>query len=169
MAVKTHVSEEEYLRTAFDGVDQEYDDGELIERGMPDEPHSKTQTGASGYFHILRKLEHLPFFSRTELRVRLRPRRYVVPDVAVWWPAPPAERVPSTPPLIVIEILSTDDRMSQVLGKLQEYVDWGVPHVWFIDPYTRKLATYDRGGLHYVSEFAVPETNRAFTPADLFD
>lgn len=88
----------------------------------------------------------LPFYSRPELRHRLRAGRYLIPDMAVYWPAPPEAKVPDTPPLIAIEILSPDDRMGDALSKLREYVDWGVPHVWFIDPDARQLAIFDRTG-----------------------
>jgi Uma2 family endonuclease len=37
--------------------------------------------------------------------------------------------VPDTPPLIVVEILSPDDRLTEVREKLEEYRAWGVPHV----------------------------------------
>jgi len=169
MAVKSTLSEEEYLRTSFPGVDQEYDDGELVERALPDHPHSKVQNNACVFFSLLRKVDKLPFHSRPELRHRVRPGRFLIPDVAVFWPEEPNEAVPSKPPLIVIEILSPDDTMSRVLDKLREYLAWGVPHIWFVDPYRRELAVYDRAGLHYVTEFAVPEANRALTVADLFD
>jgi Uma2 family endonuclease len=169
MAVKSLLSEEEYLRTSFDGVDQEYQDGELVERGMPDDAHSEVQSNSGYFFTDLRKSEGLLFYARTELRHRVAKGRYLIPDLSVHWPTKPTQAVPSTPPLIVIEILSADDRMARVLEKLREYVDWGVPHVWFIDPYKRELATFDLGGLHYVTEFVVPETSRRLTLADLFD
>ena len=169
MAVKTSVTEAEYLRTSFPGVDQEYRDGELVERAMPDNSHSEVQGSGCTFFNNLRKLHSLPFHARPELRHRVRRGRYLIPDLAVYWPTGPSEPVPSAPPLIVMEILSTDDRMSEVLGKLDEYLDWGVPHVWLVDPRKRQLSVYDRGGLRHVPEFPVPEAGRPLTIADLFD
>jgi Uma2 family endonuclease len=162
-------TEEEYLRTSFDGLDLEFRDGELVERGIPDLPHSTAQMGSAGFFWDLHKQEGLPFFSRMALRHQLRPGRYLIPDVAVHWPNPPAEAVPSYPPLIVIEVLSLDDRMSEVLAKFQEYVTWGVPHVWLIDPRSRQLSISDRQGLRHVESFPVPEANRVLGPSDIFD
>lgn len=69
----------------------------------------------------------------------------------------------------MIEILSPDDRMSVVLAKLEEYLNWGVPHVWFVAPHTRVLSVYHRGGLHTVSQFKIPEANRPLAVANLFD
>lgn len=82
---------------------------------------------------------------------------------------PPAEDVPSQPPLIVIEVLSPDVRMPDALAKFQEYVASGVPHVWLIDPRTRQLSIYDRQGLLHVDKFPVPEANRPLRVADIFD
>ena len=169
MAVKTSITEEEYLRTSFAGVDQEYQNGDLVERAMPDDYHSEVQINAGTFFQNLRRTESLPFYGRTELRHCIRAGRYLIPDVSVHWPQRPSELVPSNPPLIVIEILSPDDRMSVVIAKLEEYLNWGVAHVWFVDPHTRVLSVYDRTGLHTVSEFQVPHANRTITVADLFD
>jgi Uma2 family endonuclease len=169
MAVKVGLTEAEYLRTSFPGVDSEFRDGELVERAMPDFPHSNTQMECGGFFRDLRKKDGLPFYPCPELRHQVRPGRYLIPDVAVHWPNPPAEAVPSHPPLIVIEVLSLDDRMSEVLAKFQEYVAWGVPHVWLIDPRSRQLSIYDRQGLRHVEAFPVPEANRVLGPSDIFD
>jgi Uma2 family endonuclease len=168
MAVHVGLSEGEYLRTSFSGVDREFRDGELVERAMPDFPHSSAQMGTGGFFLQLRKQEGLPFYPLPELRHRVRAGRFLIPDLAVHWPEAPAEDIPSRAPLIVIEILSPDDRMSEVLGKLQEYVAWGVPHVWLIDPRSRQFSIYDRQGLRHVEEFPVPEANRPLRAADIF-
>ncbi|MCC6536794.1 MAG: Uma2 family endonuclease [Bryobacterales bacterium] len=170
MAVKTGMTEEEYLRTSFPGVDQEFRDGELVERAMPDTGHSTAQVNFIYFFEALRRQAGLPFYSRPELRHRLRAGRYLIPDVAVYWPERPAAKVPDAPPLIAIEILSPDDRMGDALSKLREYVDWGVPQVWFIDPDARQLAIFDRtGSLRRVPHFGVPHTERRLTASDLFD
>jgi len=160
------VPEEEYLRTSFSGLDQEYRDGELVERSIPDYLHGKTQLRSGGFFGARSKTHKL--FSTTETRLRLRPGRYLIPDVSVFWPDEPTAAIPEIRPLITIEILSPDDRMSEVREKLQEYVDWGVPHVWLVDPRTRTL--YEcRDGLHEVSSFSIPEAGLKVSPADIFD
>ena len=69
----------------------------------------------------------------------------------------PREAVPSEPPLIVIEILSPDDRMSETLNKLSEYRAWGVRHVWLVDPETRGLYTYAGSGLSGTDAFQLAE------------
>ncbi|MCP6756852.1 Uma2 family endonuclease, partial [Klebsiella pneumoniae] len=71
-------------------------------------------------------------------------------------------------PFIAIEILSLDDRMTEVRGKLEEYRAWGVPHVWLVDPHSRRLYTCDEG-LHEVESLRVPELDLVVTPADAFE
>lgn len=166
MATKAVLSEAEYLRTSFPGVDQEFHDGEIIERTTPDLLHGEVQSNLSAFFRN-RKSSHRTF-SYSELRLRLRPDRVMIPDVTVFWPEKPTEAVPSTLPLIAIEILSPDDRMSEVRNKLQEYTDWGVPHVWLIDPHMKRLYLC-KDGLHEVPSYTLPEINLNVTPADLFD
>src|SRR5262249_6721178 len=102
-----------------------------------------------------------------ELRVRIRTDRYMIPDVSVFLGCEPEERVPSKPPLIAIEILSSDDRLAEVREKLEEYHDWGVPHVWLIDPHARRFYTCD-GSFIEVPTLRIPELNVELTPSQLF-
>jgi len=43
MESKAAIPVEDYLHTSFPDLDKEYRDGELVERSLPDNPHSKTQ------------------------------------------------------------------------------------------------------------------------------
>ena len=115
---KTGWSVEEYLHTSFPDLDREYRDGELIERSSPDYPQGKTQLLLAAFFAALRK--RLSIFPCTETRMRIRSRRYVIPNLAVFWPDEPSG-VPDTTPLVAIEILSVNDRLSEVRDKLAEY------------------------------------------------
>ena len=166
MPVKAGLSEEEYLRTSFSGVDQEYKDGELVERSVPDFFHGDTQ----GAFYALFKQHRKPLklFASVETRVNPRAGRYMIPDVSVFWPDKPTEETLEMRPLIVIEVLSRDDRMVDVRAKLQEYADWGVPHIWLVDPRQRLFYLF-HDGLHEVKSFAVPEVKLEINPADVFD
>ena len=56
---------------------------------------------------------------------------------------------------MVIEIISPDDRYSEVLEKLAEYQQWGVPHIWVVDPHRKTLAAYDAGALVRVPRLAL--------------
>src|SRR5262245_39360886 len=143
MGAKTAISLEQYLHTSFPDLDREYRGGELVERSLPDYLHGKTQAMLVAFFLALRG--KLALFPSVETRMRLKPDVVLIPDVSVFHPTEPTGRVPDTPPFVVIEILSPDDRMTAVRAKLQEYRAWGVQHVWLVDPYERRLYTCDAG------------------------
>lgn len=85
----------------------------------------------------------------------------------MFWPAPAGKRVPDDPPFIVMEIVSPDDRLSEVLAKLDEYLAWGVPHIWLVDPQNGTFAVYGASGLRRVPHFDIPHTDRRLTVVDL--
>ncbi len=166
MGVKTLITAEEYLQTSFDNPDKEYRDGVLEDRSLPDNLHSKVQVFLCVFFFALRQSARL--FPRSELRVKLRDGRYMIPDVSVFHGVDPVDAVPSNPPLIAVEILSPDDSMSTVRSKLEDYRIWGVPHVWLIDPHSRRLYTCD-GELREVAELTIPELSITIPNAELFE
>src|SRR5277367_6593108 len=106
MGAKAGVSVNEYLHTSFPDLDREYRDGALVERSLPDYLHGRTQVLLGVFFEALRK--RLPLFASSETRLKLRDGLFLIPDVSVFWPAPPAPGVPEAPPMIVVEILSPD-------------------------------------------------------------
>lgn len=166
MSTKSAISMEEYLRTSFEDLDREYVDGEIVERSLLDELHSKTQWRLSGLIWDLSKT--LPFQGRPDLRSRVRATRVRIPDVAIYAGAEPNASVPTEPPLVAIEILSPDDRHSEVMQKFEEYQAWGVLHVWLVDPHRRRLQMYGSGTLREVSVLEIPEYHVRFTPSDIF-
>ncbi len=64
--------------------------------------------------------------------------------MAVFAGSPPPEQIPSSPPLVVIEITSPDDRHQDLLEKLEEYRTWGVAHVWVVEPELKSLRVLQR-------------------------
>src|SRR5882724_2422932 len=166
MSTKSAVSIEDYLRTSFEGLDREYVDGEIVERTLPDNLHSETQWRLSGLIWDLSK--KLPFHGRTELRSRVAATRVRIPDVSIYAGRNPTDRYPSEPPLVAIEILSQDDRPPKVMQKLKEYSDWGVPHIWLVDPESRTLHVYTEGTLSTVSALAIAEFDVQLTGAEIF-
>jgi Uma2 family endonuclease len=157
---------ETYLHTSFENPDREYRDGRLVRRSLPDYLHAKAQGGVGVLFAALRPgLLVYPAFS---VRLKLRERLYLVPDVAVFYPDEPKERVPATPPFVAVEVLSLDDRMADVRNKLAEYRAWGVIHVWLVDPHSKRMYTCD-AELVEVSMLQINELGMELTPADIFD
>lgn len=166
MASRVQIPVEEYLRTSYEGADREYVDGEVVERNVGNNPHSEVQWRLGAFFWELSK-QH-PAHGRPELRVRVGERRYRVVDLAVYAGEAPTESVPSSPPLIAVEILSPDDRMSEMIEKLREYRQWGVPHVWLVDPQARALYSLDEDGFGERSRLAVPEFSAELTTEQVF-
>src|SRR5579863_7711246 len=164
MDVLAGISVEQYLHSSFPDLDREYRDGALVERSMPDYLHGKTQALLTALFMALRK--RLSLYPCAETRMMLRAGRFLIPDVAVFHPHEPG-LIPDTPPLIAIEILSPDDRLTEVREKLEEYRTWGVPHVWLVDPRSRRFYKCDPG-LTETSSLSVPELGIEITPHDLF-
>jgi Uma2 family endonuclease len=162
---KTRLSVEEYLHTSFPGLDREYRDGELVERTLPDYLHGKVQGLLFAFFAAIRKT--LQVHPCVETRMKLRTGLYRIPDVAVFSPTEP-DRVPENPPLVVIEVLSLDDRLAEVRDKLEEYKTWGVAHVWLVDPHSRRMYTCETG-LVETQSLKISELGVEVTGADIFE
>lgn len=165
MSASTQISIDEYLHTSFDGPDREYVDGESIERNMGEKKHSRVQFRITGLLYLFSQRQSL--FGFTELRIKLAAGVVRIPDVC-FFSEEPAERVPSTPPLCVIEIVSPDDAHSAVVSKLAEYAAFGVPHVWLIDPQVEKLYVYDAGSLVQTSTLTIETLGLQISSVDLF-
>jgi Uma2 family endonuclease len=128
------ISVREYLSTTY-RPDCDYVDGAVVERNLGEYDHARLQAALIVYFHARRKewgLRAVP-----EQRVQVSPTRFRVPDVCVVV-GEPAEQIFRTPPFICIEILSSDDRLSHMQARVQDYLKFGVPYVWILDPHTRK-------------------------------
>lgn len=166
MAMTTLVAAEEYLRSSYEGLDREFVDGEVVERTMPTFLHSKVQGLLCLLFGLLGR--RFAITTAPELRLALIPGSlYRLPDVSVFAGPEPVEAVPSVPPLAVVEILSPDDRMAEMLGKLREYREFGVLHVWLVDPEGRRLYVFDADGLHPVEQFGLAEYDFVIRLGDL--
>lgn len=73
MATKSAVSLEDYLHTSYPTPDPEYRDGEIVERGVPDYQHGRTQLKLGSFFEACREQHQL--FAAVETRVRVGPAR----------------------------------------------------------------------------------------------
>jgi Uma2 family endonuclease len=58
----------------------------------------------------------------------------------------PMPQIFRTPPLIVIEVLSPDDRVLAMQRKIDDYFRFGVPNVWLVDPEERRAFIYTSEG-----------------------
>lgn len=123
---------EEYLNTSYE-QDKEFVDGRLVDKGMPT------------FFHQLLSAILLRWFYQYERQFRIKAvadvrtqiverARYRLPDVMVLTTPAPAQRVITTIPNAVIEILSPDDRQTENLLRFRDYQQIGVSHVIQMDP-----------------------------------
>lgn len=132
MATTTLVSVEEYLATDYE-PDADYIDGEIEERTMPKKKHSRIQVWLAA-----RWVEHPEVAVYTELRVRISPTRFRVPDILLIKRSQDLdEEIVTRPPLLIVEIRSDEDRIHRMLERIDDYFAMGVPHCWILDPYER--------------------------------
>ena len=163
MATKAQITAEQYLHMTFEH-DAEFVRGEIVERSMPDNFIHVSSSDADGD----RTSDPIhPLFPCPELRLRLEPELTAF-RTSRFSPEPPKQSVPSTPPLLVIEILSKDDRHHDLMEKLEEYRVWGVPNIWVVDPLAKRFATYTELGLQNVSSLALADYPFELTPSILF-
>jgi Uma2 family endonuclease len=135
MSTAAIVSVEEYLSTSY-RPDCDYVDGEIRERNLGEFEHANLQTGLSAWFRTRQLALNIRVL--VEQRVRVSARRYRIPDVCVIYRSQPIEPVFTQPPLICIEILSKDDSLRSVRERVDDYLNFGVPNVWILDPGLRK-------------------------------
>ncbi len=134
MAIASGVSLEEYLRTEYE-PDCDYVDGVLEDRNVGKKKHSRMQGRLVEILSPLAArygLEPLP-----EQRLQVSPTRVRIPDVCLTPKADDSE-VPREPPALCIEILSPDDRFNRLSKVIADYLAFGVPMIWIIDPYDRE-------------------------------
>jgi Uma2 family endonuclease len=140
MSTKVLMNVDEYLRTSFDGADCEFLDGEVVERNMGELEHGDVQGTLSRLLWQFRA--RLGIRVAPEVRIRVNPRRYRIPDISVWRDDNIGARIPEVPPFLAIEVLSPEDRMVRMLPKIQEYLAIGVEYVWLVDPYEKSAICY---------------------------
>lgn len=136
---------EEYLHTSYK-PDLHFVDGEVEERNVGEYDHAKIQTLIS--FLFTQNEAEWQTDALVEQRIRIGSSRVRVCDVTVLRVDAPYEPVITTPPLICIEILSLEDRLTRAEKVLADYFALGVPNIWLIDPTQRTAFTYNSSGLH---------------------
>jgi Uma2 family endonuclease len=164
VATKTQITAEQYLHMTFEH-DAEFVHGEIVERSMPDYIHGRIQALLSSKFEALPPSHRL--LGCAEVRMKIAPDVFRIPDVAAFNMAPQST-VPETPPLVVVEILSKDDRYSGLMQKLEEYRTWGVPNIWIVDPATKRFSVYTELGLQNVSSLNLAGYPFQLTQPELF-
>lgn len=133
------MSVEEYLSRSW-SPDLEYVDGQLLETNLGEIDHGNVQ----GKIYLA--LDRRGLFPLIAVRVQVKPTRFRVPDVLATRGARPTERFLREPPYIAVEVLSSDDRMGDLADKIDDYLDFGIPNIWYIDPRRRRVTVQTRDG-----------------------
>ena len=143
MAASTQIPVEEYLKTVY-RPDCDYVDGAVEERNLGEFDHGLIQLRLGSFF--LTRFKETGLLAATEVRIRIRPGKYRIPDVLVT-DGNPGEQVLTKAPLLCIEVLSPEDRPSRVNARIREYLDFGVPIVWLVDPVEKTVWVYRQDGM----------------------
>jgi Uma2 family endonuclease len=161
------VSVREYLTTSY-RPDCEYIDGRIEERNLGEYDHGLMQTFLAQLFMNNRQTWGVQVV--TDVRTQVSSSHFRVPDLSVLRAGTPKERIITHPPLIVIEILSPEDRLSRFQDRIDDYLVFGIENIWIIDPERRTAYTATSSGLHPVrtNELTVPETPIRVVLSDLF-
>jgi Uma2 family endonuclease len=64
----------------------------------------------------------------------------------------PEEQIFTSPPFVCVEILSRSDRMSEMQERIDDYLSFGVPNVWVLDPRTKRAYLYTPEGSREVKD-----------------
>jgi Uma2 family endonuclease len=164
MATKALITPEQYFATRFER-EPELVRGEIAERPLSTFQHGNLQLRMGSCLMALQ--QSYPVFTGVEVRLRIAPDIYRIPDISMWEGAAP-DAVPATPPLLVVEISSPDDRPDAMLQKLEEYRIWGVQHIWLIEPEIKRIPVHDHGSLREVSRLELPQFGFAVTSRQVF-
>lgn len=149
------VSIEEYLRTRYD-PDCEYVDGIIEERNLGEYEHSVMQRFFTVLFAVNRKAWKAEVFP--EYRVQVSPTRFRVPDVTLVRLDTPRQSILRTSPLLIVEILSPEDTLKRLQQRVNDYLNFGVEHIWIIDPYDFRAFLADDRGFHEPAEGSATAT-----------
>ena len=150
MAIATQMTVEEYLRTSF-RPDCEYVDGEVLERNLGEIDHTLVQRAL--LYYVMSREKRLGVIILQEQRMRLAPKHYRVPDLMILQGSDnPTERVITRAPIVCIEILSPEDRVSRVQKRITDYLAFGVRYVWLLDPVKKQAFVYTDSENHEVTD-----------------
>jgi Uma2 family endonuclease len=146
MSVGIAISVEEYLATSY-RPDCDYLEGATVERNVGDRDHSRMQISLGSY--LFNREQDWNITALTEQRVQVRASRFRVPDITVVAGTLPEHvKILHDPPLLCIEILSPDDSMESMQERIDDYLAFGVPCVWVVNPRSRRGYICDADSMH---------------------
>src|SRR5579862_5786404 len=165
MATSAQVAIETYLNTSYH-PDRDYVDGEIKERNLGEFDHAKLQAALIAWFYPKQKEWNVHVLP--EQRVRISATRVRIPDVCLVSRDLPIEQVITHPPLVVVEILSPEDRVQRYNDRLEDYRAMGVKNIWVIDPATQVGSDWV-AGWHRTERFEAAVTPIYLNVREIFD
>ncbi len=159
------ISVSEYLHTSYQ-PDCDYVDGVIEERNLGELDHSDVQESLLAWFRAHSK--EWGYRAVPEIRIQTSSTRFRVADVCLISMSAPREQIIQTPPLVVIEILSPDDRVNRYRQRLEDYRQMGVKNIWVVDPASRKGFDCSTGSWIELNYFAVAGTPVVLDLAAIF-
>jgi Uma2 family endonuclease len=159
---------EAYLNASYLDGDREYLDGVVVERNVGTPDHSALQKIL--VVHLAGFEKQLNIAVRPECRTRIEDTRYRVPDILVMGrPFRQTDRVVLDAPLVIIEIVSPDDRLRDTLQRFREYEKLGVRYIVQMDPADRTSFGFVNGDLvrRDFSGFELPGGHLPFDSREL--
>jgi Uma2 family endonuclease len=150
---------EEYLRTTY-WPDCDYVDGEVLERNLGERDHSRIQRELIFFFRS--RQQAWKVFVFPEQRVQVGSKRFRVPDICVYLGEEPKDQIFRTPPFICVEILSLEDRWERIQQKIDDYLKFGVPYVWVLNPRELRAWSYTSGGSTEIRDGFLRTENPSF-------
>jgi Uma2 family endonuclease len=164
---RSQIGVEEYLDLVFDDrPEPDYVHGKVVDRALPTPIHSQIQSLLAIFFAPL--LTRIRLILMSGLRVQIEPRLFRVVDFTVYLDSRPEGRYATTPAYVAIEIVSPDDRHSELTERLEDYRRWGVPHVWLVDPQLKRMYKYTEAGLLQFPALRLPEFDFEISAQELF-
>lgn len=160
------ITVEQYLKTSFE-PDCDYVDGQIEERNLGELEHSRIQKWLIVFFASREKEWGIEAFQ--EARLQTGEHRFRVPDIMVL-PAGRYSGIVRSAPLVCIEVLSPEDRLSRMRERARDYRQMGVQAVWLFDPYDRVAYRAEEDGFLKVKEtiLTLPGTSIAIPLAEAF-
>jgi Uma2 family endonuclease len=150
------ISVEEYRKTSA-SPDCEYVRGVIKERAVGELDHASWQGALVRWFSEHNTAWNIRVYP--ELRVQVAADNFRVPDVTILSRNAPREQIVTQAPLAVFEILSPTDTMTDMLERLADYQQMGIPAIWVIEPKKPSYYLYSSGQLTPAITFELPGTS----------
>ena len=122
----------------------------ILERNVGENDHAYWQRAILLY--LCKREKQLGIYVIQEQRIQVSPTRFRVPDICILVGGRPSEPVFTSPPFVCVEILSSEDRVSRMQERIDDYLAFGVSYCWVIDPKTGRSWAYTNEGISEVKD-----------------